>query len=187
MQNKSSFLFFAVICILMGVLLVYAYRKDKNRNPYLILSALLFFLIPTLLTAGVLLESEKLISSAILFPMGAFLIATAVVLMIRYRKCSHPVSAKYVSRTQRSRGSRRAFYSPVFSFRYEGEDITVDSFISYSRRKFKTLFEEHGTYTVFIDPEKPRHCVDKRSFPTGMLVVLILGIVFLLFGAAVVI
>ena len=171
----------------MSVLFAYVYIKDKNRSPYFILSALLFFLIPALLIAGTVLESEKLISSAIVFPMGMFLIATAVVLMIRYKRCNHPVEARCVACRRLSGRGWWVYYVPTFFFRYKGEDITTDSFVSYTKRKFNRMFDTHGTYLVFLDPENPRCCVDKRSFPAGPVVLLIVGIVFLFFGAAIVI
>lgn len=186
-QDKSYLIFFSVIGILMGVLYAYAYIKDKNRSPYFILSALLFFLIPALLITGIKLESEKLISFAMLFPMGVFLIATAVALMIRYKRCNHPIEARCVAYRRMFRSGWWVYYVPTFSFRYKGEDITTDSFVPYTKRKFNRLFGAHDTYLVFIDPENPRCCVDKRSFPAGPVVILILGIVFLLFGAAIVI
>ena len=186
-QDKSYLIFFSVIGILMGVLYAYAYIKDKNRSPYCILSALLFFLIPALLITGIKLKSEKLISSAMVFPMGVFLIATAVALMMRYKRCNHPVEAKCVACRRLYGHGWWVYYVPTFSFRYKGEDITTDSFVPYTKRKFNRMFDTHGTYLVFIDPENPRHCADKRSFPAGPVVILILGIVFLLFGAAIVI
>ena len=187
MQDNSFFIILSVIGILMSVLFAYVYIKDKNRSPYFILSALLFFLIPALFIAGTVLESEKLISSAMVFPMGLFLIATAVALMIRYKRCNHPVEAKCVACRRLYGHGWWVYYVPTFSFRYEGEDITTDSFVPYTKRKFNRLFDTHGTYLVFIDPENPRCCVDKRSFPTGPVVLLIVGIVFLFFGAAIVI
>ena len=186
MQDKSYLIFFSVIGILMGVLYAYAYIKDKNRSPYCILSALLFFLIPALLITGIKLESEKLISSAMVFPMGVFLIATAVALMIRYKRCNHPVEARCVAYRRQSHRGWWVYYAPTFSFRYKGEDITTDSFVSYSKGKFNRLFGAHDTYLVFIDPENPRHCVDKRSFPAGIVVLLMVGVWFLIFGAIIV-
>lgn len=185
MQDNSFFIILSVIGILMSVLFAYAYLKDKNRSPYFLLSALLFFLIPALLIAGTVLESEELIASAMVFPMGLFLIATAVALMMRYKRCNHPIEAECVACRRLYGNGWWVYYTPTFSFRYKGEDITVDSFVCYSKRKFDRLFDLRGTYLVFIDPENPRCCVDKRSFPAGPVVLLIVGIVFLVFGAAI--
>ena len=57
----------SIIGFALGVIYLYAHTKDKN--PYYILSGIFCFLLPGFMTAGMLLNSEKLVLSAIFFPI----------------------------------------------------------------------------------------------------------------------
>ena len=94
-------------------------------------------------------------SLSVLFPILLFCIVTFSELLIRYRKCTHPIPATYVSFTERShRGIHH--YFPPFSFYYNGQSFEVTSFIHYSKRKLNKLLEENNTYEVFIINIHPR-------------------------------
>ena len=176
------FIFLSIIGLLMSVIYIYIHTKDKN--PYFIISALLCFLLPCLMTSGMLLNSEKLVVSAFFFPITLFLIATFIETLVRYKNCTYAIAAKCVSFQTRGKGW---YYAPQFSFRYNGETVLAYSFASYSKRKFKKNFEINQIYDIFINPDKPTYCVDKRFFPGGTIVYLIFMVIFLLLGIVVVI
>ena len=180
------FILLSVMGLIMGALYTYIHVKEKNKNPFFIISAISWFLLPVLSAIGILLHSEKLLLSALFFPISAFLIATCIEHFVRHKKCTVIVSAKCVSFEMKGR-SPFYYYVPQFSYNYNGEAILAYSFASYLKRKFKKLFEIGGTYDIFIDPQNPKHCVDKRCFPMNNIFILILGIIFLFFGAFVVI
>ena len=90
------FIFLSIIGLLMSILLAYIYKKEKNKNPYFLIAAFLLFLLPFLMTLGMVLNSEKFISAAFLFPIALFMIATSIELLIRYKNCTCVVSAKCV-------------------------------------------------------------------------------------------
>ena len=185
MQEAYSFLIFlSIMGLLMSILLLYIHTKETNKNPYFIMSAFLWLLLPTLMTTGLLLNSEKLITSAFLYPISLFLIITSFEIFVRYKKCTYVIPAKCVSFETRGRGW---YYAPQFSFRYNGETMCVYSFVSYRKRKFKKNFKTDQTYDIFINPHNPNHCVDKRWFPINTIIVLIFGIIFLVFGTVAVI
>ena len=168
----------------MSLIYVYIHIKEKNKNPYFMFSAIIWFLIPTLMATGMFLNSEKLIVSAFLFPISLSMTATSIEHFVRYKKCTLIVSAKCVSFEIRGKGQ---YYAPQFSYNYNGEPILMYSFSSYRKRKFNKLFVINNTYDIFINPENPNHCVDKRCFPISTIFVLIFGIIFLVFGTFVVI
>ena len=180
---KEAYPFFislSIIGLIMSILYVYIHSKDKN--PYFILSAIFWFLLPCLMVAGMLLTSEKLIVSAFFFPIGLSLIATFTEMLVRYKNCTYAIAAKCVSFQTRGKGW---YYAPQFSFRYNGETVLAYSFASYSKRKFKKNFEINQTYDIFINPDKPTYCVDKRFFPGGTIVYLIFMVLFLILGTIV--
>ena len=183
-QVYPFFIFLSIIGLLMSLIYVYIHIKEKNKNPYFMISAIIWFLIPTLMATGMLLNSEKLIVSAFLFPISLSMISTSIELYVRYKKCTIIVSAKCVSFETRGKGQ---YYAPQFSYNYNGESILTYSFSSYRKRKFNKLFVINNTYDIFINPENPKHCVDKRYFPISTIFVLIFGIIFLAFGTFVVI
>ena len=184
-QVYPFFIFLSVIGLIMSLIYVYIHIKEKNKNPYFIISAIIWFMLPTLMTTGMLLNSEKLVVSAFLFPISLSMTATSIEHFVRYKKCTIIVSAKCVS--FETRGRHGYYYAPQFSYNYNGESILMYSFSSYRKRKFNKLFEINNTYDIFINPENPNHCVDKRCFPISIISVLIFGIIFLAFGTFVVI
>ncbi len=180
------FIFLSIVGLLMGLLYVYIHTKSKNKEPYLIASAFFSFLLPFLMIAGMLLNSEKLIVSAFFFPIGLLIIVTSIELLIRYKKCNYVISAKYVSFARVSSHSVSR-YAPQFSFNYNGETFEVNSFICYFKRKLKKIFDENYSYDIYINPQNPNHCVDKRYFPVSTVVGLILGIMLIIFSTIIVI
>ena len=184
-QVYPFFIFLSIVGLILSLIYVYIHTKEKNKNPYFLISAIIWFLIPTLMATGMLLNSEKLIVSALLLPISLFMIVTSIEHFVRYKKCTIIVSAKCVS--FETRGRYGYYYAPQFSYNYNGKTILVYSFSSYLKRKFNKLFEINITYDIFINPENPNHCVDKRFFPISTIFVLIFGIIFLVLGTFVVI
>ena len=178
------FIFVSVVVLVIGA--VFVYVLTKQRNLYTIISTILWLSIPCLMIMGMILESQKLILSAFFFPILLFCIVTFSELLIRYRKCTHPIPATYVSFTERShRGIHH--YFPTFSFYYNGQSFEVTSFIHYSKRKLNKLFEENNTYEVFINPQDPHQCTDKRRYPVSVVVGIVFCVLFLVFTTVAVI
>lgn len=185
-QVYPFFIILSIVALLISALLICAYTKQKKQKTHLVVYAVTLLLLPILMTTGMLLNSDKLIAFASFFPIGLFLIIAHAELLARFKKCSYIVSAKYVSFTKNSRRGVSQ-YIPTFSYNYNGENITTNSFLYYSKRTFKKLFEDSGTYDIFINPAIPNQCVDKRRFPINTVIGLILWALVLIFGSAVVI
>ena len=181
-------IFFAIVGGVMGAIYTYIHLKEKSKNPYFLISALLWFLMTCLLVAGMWLNSEKLILSGFIFPIILFMIVTSTELLKRYKNCDTSVIARCDGfREFRAVRGIRYRYAPKFSYEYMGVAIVTDSFESYSRRSFKKLFCEGHNYEVFINPQNPAQCVDKRRSPVGTVLLLIFSMIFLIFGIVVVV
>ena len=168
-----------VICI---VLFCAAYKdKDKRERAFLIAEAciwlLLFLLLPIVLTE----ENELLTGAVEIFLFGIFMLLLAWQYASRVKKCNYEVNAKCTGywEIMGNRGHRR--YAPEFQYRYQKTDYKEYSFRTYSLRKFEKLFELHKQYTIFIDPNSPQRCIDKRiRLDGGIICIRVLGVLFIL-------
>ena len=142
------FIFLSILGLLMGVIYIYIHTKDKN--PYFIISALLWFLLPCLMTAGMLLNSEKLVVSAFFFPIALFLIATLIETLVRYKNCTYAIAAKCVSFQRRGKGW---YYAPQFSFCYKEETVLAYSFHPILKENLKEILKSIRHTTYLLTPE----------------------------------
>ncbi len=182
---QDAYPFFIVIsalCLLMGLLFLTGSKKSR----YFAISAACVISQPVLSVSGMLLKSEKLLVASLFLPISLFLTVSAIEILTRYRKCSFLVSAEYVSFEAFSSYRGRSHYAPCFSYKYKGERYSCHSFLLYSKRKLNKLFELNHTYNIYIAPNAPNFCVDKRSFPVGTVIGLLCWILFFAFGVVVV-
>ena len=180
-KTHLLYIFFSIMGLLFGIIFLYVYAKPKNKQPSALLMGISWLLIPILIIFGTLLDSDRMIVSAFLLPIGLFLISLSIDQLIQYKKCNCAITAEYVSFTSVSnRGVRH--YTPQFSFHYNGEDFVANCLTSCSESTFKTSFKLNKMYNIYIDPHNPNCCVDKRFFPTSLIVLLIFGIVCFIFG-----
>lgn len=178
----SILILFSSLWTFLGIIFLYIYIK-KDKRSYFLVSSVFCFLGPVLTITGILLNAENLAASSMLLPFGLLIISTCVDIFVRYIKCSVPVPATCVSFEDIKRR-----ITPQFLFNYNGEKILAYSFVSYPNRIIKKNFEIDGIYDIFINPQNPRDCVDKRRFPFQLIPLLIFGIycsvVGLLFAAS---
>ena len=175
-EEYSALVFFSIIGLIVGAAYIYIHFKETIKNSYFLISAIIWFLFPVFTVIGMLLDSERIIYFAFLFPTAIFAIVTSLEHFIRYKRCTRKVSAKCVSFYTIRR--KFSFYTPRFSYDHNGETILAQSFLLYSKGKINKLFEINGTYDIFINPKNPKQCVDKRYFPKSNIVLLICGIIF---------
>lgn len=94
-----------------------------------------------------------------MLPMLGALLHDALWVRRKYERCVYLVEARYLGCRKVSGKS----YRPHFSYTYEGRVLEEESFVGYSWGLKNQLFEESGICTVYIDPDRPTHCVDKRT------------------------
>ncbi len=159
-------IFLWIVSLVMSISLFYNSRKKRQRA-FLIAEAcvwlLLFILLPFVLSVG-----NDLLTSAIeIFLMGIFLLLLAWQYISLIQTCSVEITAKYMGYSE-IRGYRGASgYKPEFKYHYQGTEYKEFSFRTYSPEKLNRMFELHKQYTVFIDPESPERCIDKRARVDG--------------------
>ena len=161
-----------VLSFLLGLVFSYGAAKTKWKEKYTTYSALLCFATTFFVVLAMIIKSEKIALAGWLIPFGLFLLLTSLKIFFDLKKCTLPITAECVCfDTQTPRGITN--YFPEFSYNYNGEEfIKNKSFIFYSKRKFFKLFKIGESYTVYINPQNPKQCADKRHFPYFSTIVL---------------
>ena len=176
---------FAVVGIGLAALLLFCAGKVTayRRWTLLILAGVFgFFGLFSLLAYA--LDSAKLFAFTMLFGMAGIFLPPSIIELIQYKQCTVSVHAKLKDK-RISRVRHSSLWIPIFSYTYNGETIVSESCISYSKRKFNKLFEIGKTYEIFINPKFPTDCADKRKFPSGVVGLLVLGVLMLLFAVCI--
>lgn len=179
------FILFAAVESIAGLLCVFALKKSKKYDASnLIIISCIFFTAALCMIAGMIIASPKLIISAIILPSGIFSIYTFIIGIIRCRKCTLKITAKYLGFSD-----HKALYAAIkFSYVYSGEEIESKSFGAYKIRKIKKVFRENESYEIYIDPDCPEHCVNKYlSHTLTDLQMLMFGILLLSLGVLILI
>jgi len=173
----------SLVGLILSIVYIFIYKKEKGT--YYLLSAILWLLNPVLTVIGALTAFDYLIVCAICFPIGLNVLATLIELILRYKNCTLVVSSKCDSFTSQGRGM---YYVPKFSYWFDGKFISSATFIGYYKRKFKRMFTVGNSYEIYINPNKPTQCVDKRSYPLSNHIFLgLIAAFFLLFPIVIVI
>ncbi len=170
----------AVILMIPTFLCLYVSRKTDGRDrAFMIMLSLCFFLFGTLPLVGALLDSTPTLAVGFLLPSGLMLVALPVHTWLGFRNCTEPVRAKCTG--FRSTTRYREVRIPTFCYRFNGETIEMPTFLSYPRKKFDQLFKKGELYTIHINPNRPKDCVDKRYFPWAVQITLfVIGAICLL-------
>lgn len=175
-------LIFFALALLFGFA---AFKLKTSVRKSMIFSAFLSLSAPVLLFLGMILQSDRLTTAGTVFPLSLLAFLLFASNLLRYRRCRESVRAKLTDcRVSSSRGWERC--TPCFTYEYEGEPYESYSFLSYPKRTFQRLFETGKEYTIYIDPDEPNLCADKRRFPLSSVVFAILFLAMFVFGVVVV-
>ena len=171
----------AVLSSLLGLVFSYAASKTKWKEKYATYSALLCFSTTFFVVLAMIIKSEKIAVSGWIIPSSLWLLLGALQTPFNFKKCTFAVTAECVSFWEH-RGRGFTTFIPEFTYKYNGEEFTKNkSFVFYYKRKFFKLFKTGENYTIYIDPQNPKICADKRSFPyvstIGLSLVSVCGVI----------
>lgn len=180
MNEAYSVLIPAVsIFFVTGILImIFMSKRTKKATRYYVMGGM-FLLSSVLMVIGMAVGSDGWVVFGLFAPLGAMMVHSAVITLIRFGECSVPVIAKCVGYNRTGKGM---YYVPEFTYSLKGKRFFSQSFLSYSPPKFKSLFEVGGNYTVYIDPDDPDTCVDKRYYSPNSIFAGIMGVIFILIG-----
>lgn len=165
--------------ILGIVFTVIAIKEPKHGKLPLAIGAVIWYLIPAMIIPSLLFGTEKLSYAAVFCSLGLIFVYFPLLILIKYKNCTQPIMAKCIGYKRVGSGRRPRRYAPKFSYIFNGEKIEEGSFVSYFKRKCKKLFVENEDYEIYINPNAPKHCADKRTYPISNVVLIVLGVVFL--------
>jgi len=181
MQGNELLIAFSVMGAILGIVFtVIAIKEPKYGKLQLAIGAVVWYLIPAMIVPSLLFGPEKLRYAALSCSLGLIFICFPLLILIKYKNCTQPIMAKFIGYKTVSGGRRPRRYAPKFVYMFNDEKIEMWSFTSYYKRKCKKLFVENEDYEIYINPNLPKHCADKRTYPVSAVVLIILGIVFLL-------
>lgn len=75
---------------------------------------------------------------------------------------------------------KRVYYTPQFSFTYQGRKYCNISGEIFSERKIKQNFQGGETYNIYINPKDPKDFCVQRKINGGGIVMVCMGILFVL-------
>ena len=176
-------LILAIMGGLLAVLLLFCAGKATAYHRAILLAmAIGFGGLGLLAVIAYAIDSVKLLVFAILFTFGGLLLFVPAVTLFRRKKCTVAVKAKLTDR-ERTHQKYSTIWTPVFSYVYDGKKFVSRSLLSYSTRAFDRLFELGKQYEIFLNPEIPTDCADKRKSSSDQIALLVVGA--LLMAAAV--
>ena len=102
---------------------------------------------------------SEIISCSFVIIVGFLMLWICVYDIIRLKRCNTEVIA-VLEDCVKTRGVKSGpRYTPVFSYIFDGKIYNQQSFVSYSRRRFRELFVKGEEYKIRIDPQLPTCCV----------------------------
>lgn len=166
-------LIFALLYLIAGIyMLIYALTSDcVNKKPLMCLGAL-FLSLTLFIIYACAINSTGLAAAGVCIPIGLLMLWVSLNPIFLFKKCTFPVTAKLIDIEYEHRG-KSGGWLPKFKYKYRGEEIISKPFVVYSKRRLDRLYPENKKrgysfikpeYNIFIDPNVPTRCVDKRDF-----------------------
>ena len=91
-----------------------------------------------------------------------FAIALPIVIKKRVHDCKTPIEAECVAIRGYASTKGQKSYVPVFRYVYEGNEYEVQSPLMYSKKTIMK-YTTGQQYTIYIDPEHPKKCIDSKK------------------------
>lgn len=183
MDNKligAAILFWVISAVLSTVLFCTAY-KEKNEKRFYIAEALVFLLMFFLLPIAMISENDFLFGAFVTLPWGLFLLLIMWQQIHRIHKCNFEIVAKCTGYRECKVYRGGYTYAPEFEYRYQGALYKEVCIQSYPMSKFEKLFVRGKQYSVLINPNDPKRCIDKRNvIPKDLLFCGIVGVIFVM-------
>jgi len=171
----------SLVGVLLSGILFYVAHIGTHEKIFFRICASIVLLMPILIIAGVVLNSDKLSAFGLVEPISFFLLLLAIRFVVVMRKSYVEINAQCTGYQEYTRKFITR-YIPEFSYRYNGKDYQVYSYMNYDKRKFQRLFKTNETYTIYINPEAPHQCVYRRVVSGDMVLMFIFSIFFILLG-----
>ena len=115
-----------------------------------------------------------------IFVGSAMLLSLGIWMMVKGRKCTHPLNAVLV-RFDEVRVKRRVRYVPIFRYEYDGERYESRGFIGFSKKEVKKYLLSK-TYAIYINPYKPKDFVVTQKIDSSVILLIAIGVLFVVFA-----
>ena len=162
----------SLLLVLGLVFIITAFKKREKEKRLLFAIGTVCIYPMVLFPAAALLRSENLMAFNTLLSIGILFLLLTFIQFLRNKKCNHAVTAETV-KIETKRNRHTVYKTVTFRYHYEGKEYVRESFTRFPPKKADKLFSVGASCTVFIDPDVPTDCTDKRYRPIGNTVFII--------------
>ena len=145
----------AIVCFLVGMLRK-GYARKRNR-----VNAIGMFLIGLTALVSDIIDNQLVFTLGISLAIAFIGIGNSIVRIIQMKKCVICIEAT-LSDVHIYRSYEKTRHTPVFSYSYDGKKYTSSNLIAYSKFRFNSKFVVGERYHIYINPEIPEDCTDRR-------------------------
>lgn len=93
--------------------------------------------------------------------------------------CNTKIMGKYTGATA-YRSRNVTLYTPGFVYEYKGKRYKNTSGETFSRRKIEKMFQQGGSYPIYIDAKHPESFLVRRRIGKSAMLMLVIGVVIFL-------
>ena len=172
-----------ITSLIVSIVLLRSAYKDKDERAFLLSEAFVWLAMFVLLPFVLSVKNSFLTIAIILSDIGVFLLLLARQTAVRVKKCNFEIQAKCIGYREIVRSKGRRSYAPQFEYRYQGTDYREYSIRTYSRKDLDKMFQQHKQYTIYINPDCPKKCIDQLAkVDGGVILVYVWGALLILLG-----
>ena len=172
-----------ITSLVIGIVLFRSAYKDKDERTFLLAEAFVWLAMFVLLPIALSLKNGYLTIAIMLSGFGMFLLLLARQTAVRTKKCNFEIQAKCIGYREIVRSKGQRSYAPQFAYRYQGTDYNEYSIRTYSRKDLDKMFQQHKQYTIYINPNCPKKCIDQLAKADGgVILVYVWGAMLILLG-----
>lgn len=174
---KAMCITFAIVDALVCVGGCYiARRGTSNAIPYRLISSAMGIGAVVLMVAGIASWKEDIVVPLVALPFFGMFLLPGLWQIICYFRCTLAVTAVCEGEAVLF-DRRKGFptYAALFAYHIDGKKYQRAALTGCSDRRWKRLYTVGKSYIVHVNPHHPEQCIDKRCFPVGTTVAVVIS------------
>lgn len=179
--TTQNMIFFGLALLILGALFFYLKVMGMATDPNAILIAGVYCVVWGIMTVVASITNSSVEPWIFTDGLGGiFLLCGIYQGIINVIVCREKVSAIYMGAKSYITDKGRTYYSPFFSYIYQGRQYKNSLVETFGKRKLKKKFQEWDSYTIYLNPRNPNVICLKR-YPQGSAIcIMCIGIICIL-------
>ena len=168
---------FAVVdAFICSLLLIIARHGTNKKTPYRLMAVTPGIgAIGLAIAASLNVQDENVILPLIILSFLGMFMLPGLWQIVSYFCCTLAVTAKCKGMVELFNAKRTFLsYATIFSYEINGKAYMRSSISGCGERRWKRLYAVDTSYIIHVDPRHPQRCVDKRCFPVGATVAVVI-------------